>query len=157
MGILSKVFSGGAGELVGKLGGVVERFAAGHLGKKELALEMDKLVAERESDIEQTIRAELSAKESVIVAELAQGDGYTKRARPTVVYAGLAVLAINHVALPWAAHFSGQAIPVIELPTAFWAGWSGIVVTWSIGRTMERRGSQNGFTKLATGSGALDL
>ena len=158
MGFLSKIL--GSGEVAGKILGTVERFAANHLGKKELKLaetqldtEIRKLLIDRDSEIEETLRAELGAKERVLVAELAQGDNFTKRARPSVVYAGLAFVGINYVAAPLAASMFSVAPPVLELPTEFWAAWGGIVATWSIGRSAEKRGVSNKFTQLATGSG----
>ena len=57
MGILSKIFSGGAGKLAEQLGGVYENISKAHLGKKEFALEAKKLLASRESEIEATIRS----------------------------------------------------------------------------------------------------
>ena len=96
--------------------------------------------------MEETIRAELSAKERILVAELNQGDSYTKRARPTVVYAGLVMIAYNYCMAP------SLGIMRIDLPTEFWAGWSGIVATWSIGRSVEKSGKGNKATKVITGS-----
>ncbi|MFT5658143.1 MAG: hypothetical protein ACI9KN_001422 [Gammaproteobacteria bacterium] len=32
-------------------------------------------------------------------------------------------------------------MPAFELPKEFWYGWTGIVGTWGIGRTFEKRGA----------------
>ena len=86
------------------------------------------------------------------MAELQQGDKFTKRARPLVVYAGLAFIGINYVVVPIVALVNNVVVEPIPLPTEFWAGWSGIVATWSIGRSLEKRGSQNRVTSAITGS-----
>lgn len=103
-------------------------------------------------EMEKAVQSEMDAKRAVLVAELQQGDNYTKRARPTVVYAGLGIALVNHVLLPWVAHFTGQQVPDIAMPVEFWVGWSGIVATWVIGRSAERRGIQNRFISAVTGS-----
>lgn len=149
---LSKIFGSGAGETISKVMDSVSNFGAGHLGKKELKLEIEKLLAIEKEALHKEITAELGAKERVLIAELAQGDKFTKRARPTVVYTGLAVLVINHVILPWIAYLMGKEIPSIDIPMEFWIGWSGIVATWSIGRDSVRRGIKNKFTQIATGN-----
>jgi len=98
------------------------------------------------------MRAELQAKERILVAELTQGDSYTKRARPTVVYAGLAFIFINYCLVPIIGKLFAVDIPELSLPKAFWAGWSGIVATWSVGRSFEKRGASNRFVRAITGS-----
>ena len=103
-------------------------------------------------ELEKASAVEAEAKKAVLVAELQQGDAYTKRARPTVVYAGLVLALVNHVVLPWVSHFVGSAPPPIELPVMFWTAWGGICGTWVISRTMERRGVQNQMISTITGN-----
>jgi hypothetical protein len=106
------------------------------------------------------------AKSRIIVAELSQGDNYTKRARPTVVYGGLLMIAINYVLFPFLARlaaasylFSGAAGQVpqslinllspLDLPGEFWAAWGGVVGTWVLGRSLEKRGATGNLGKIA--------
>ena len=88
---------------------------------------------------------------------MAQGDNYTKRARPTVVYVGLAVIVLNYCIAPIVANFSNITIPELSLPTEFWVAWGGIVATWSVSRTAEKRGSRNKAVKSITGTSFIDL
>ena len=157
MNWLTKIFSGGVGTLVEQVGGVVDQFHLSGEEKQKFKLELEALLQKRDSDIEETIRAELQAKERVLVAELTQGDNYTKRARPTVVYAGLGFIFFNFCLVPVLAKLFGADMEPLELPTEFWYGWAGIVGTWSIGRTMEKRGAHNRFTRAVTGSGGSRL
>lgn len=122
----------------------------------EVEAAIDKLAYERENELQQTLRKELEAKERIIVAELSQDDNFTKRARPSVIYGGLAAMLLNHVVLPWVTHFGGGTLPQIELPAEFWYGWSGIVATYAVGRSFEKRAKSDGNTpsklvKLITG------
>ncbi len=137
--------------LVSKIADAADRFVRTGDDKDKFNLEVLGLVQARDSEVEQTVRTEMEAKQQVIVSELQQGDKYTKRARPTIVYGGLLVLLINHVILPWVAFYVGMEVPKIEIPNTFWMGWSGIVATWSIGRTAERRGLQSKLVSAITG------
>jgi hypothetical protein len=111
-------------------------------GEEKLAARqaMEKLIQQREAQVEETIRTELEAKQAIIVAELNQSDNYTKRARPSVIYAGLAFITWNYCIAPTAGMGS------FPLPQEFWIGWSGIVATYSIGRSAEKRGTRDKLT-----------
>ncbi len=156
MGWFTKIFSGSVGTLVEKVGGVVDGFHLSGEEKQKFKVEMEALLQKRDSEIEETIRTQLQAKERILVAELTQGDSYTKRARPTVVYAGLGFIFYIYCLVPVVAQIFNAQMPMMELPTAFWAGWSGIVATWSIGRTVEKRGGGNRVTRAITGSRLFD-
>jgi hypothetical protein len=156
---IAKFFSGGLSTVVDSIGSVADRFIESPDEKSAFKLEVESLLQKRDSEIEQTIRAELGAKERVLVAELQQGDNFTKRARPTVVYAGLVFIGINYVLFPIAGRlmqlFGVEGVtaePLADLPTEFWVAWGGICATWSIGRSAEKRGSRSGLVSAITGS-----
>ncbi len=77
-------------------------------------------------------------KKEIMIAELKQDDNYTKRARPTVLYAGLLILAVNNMLLPWLAFFKGMTIPAINLPSEFWLAWGGVAGVYAIRRSTEK-------------------
>ncbi len=165
MSWLGDKIASGVGGLVSSIGGVADRFIQTADEKAAFTLEVEKLIQKRDSEIEQTIRSELQAKERILVAELNQGDNYTKRARPTVVYAGLVFIGINYVLFPLIGRIANgfglevDTSPLADLPTEFWVAWGGICATWSIGRSLERRGNQNAATRAITGAkktGLLD-
>ena len=155
MSWFTDIFSGGVKGVVDGLGGIVDKFKLAPGDKEQFKLEAEALLQKRDSEIEQTMRKELEAKERVLIAELQQGDNFTKRARPMVVYVGLAAVVFNYCIIPTILTFTGHAAEPFILPTAFWAGWSGIVATWQIGRTVEKRGAGNKFTRAITGSSKL--
>lgn len=151
MSWFTKIFSGSVGTMVEQVGGVIDKFHLSGEEKQKFKLELEALLQKRDSEIEETIRSELQAKERILVAELTQGDKYTKRARPTVVYAGLGFIFFNYCLVPVLGRLFGTTMPPLDLPTAFWAGWSGIVATWSVGRSFEKSGAQNRFSRAVTG------
>ena len=140
----------GGNPVTSAIGQVVDGLSGIGSEKTQAKMEIERLMAQRDADIEATLRSELEAKERVLVAELTQGDLYTKRARPTVVYGGLVMIAYNYCLAP------ALSVPRSELPMEFWAGWSGIVATWSIGRSMEKSGTSNKVTRAVTGSKLLE-
>lgn len=117
--------------------------------KAKAELELQQLLQTRENAV-------TAAQKEVIVAEMQQGDPYTKRARPTIVYAGLAFIFLVHVFIPIAAFFKGvpaDSFPVLSLPEEFWWAWGGVCSAWIIGRSMERKGLTGTILSAVTGSG----
>jgi hypothetical protein len=149
---LKAILGGGLGAFAEKVGGVVDRFVQTKDEKAAVMLELEGIAAAQAQNLEETIRAELGAKERIMVAELQQGDNYTKRARPTVVYFGMLVIFLNYVVAPIVGTFMGKELEEFILPTEFWVAWGGIVATWSIGRTFERRGVQSKTLSVVTGN-----
>ena len=150
---LTDIFS--TGGVVESIGNVVDKFVTTDEEKAKAKLELEALYQKRESEIEETIRTELSAKEKILVAELNQGDNYTKRARPTVVYFGLVVTFLNYTLIPGLASFLSIKIDPLDLPTEFWVAWGGICSSWVIGRSAEKRGTRNKLTSAITGSKSI--
>jgi hypothetical protein len=111
-----------------------------------------------EQMLEQREAALIDMQRSVITAEMSQGDNYTKRARPTIVYFGLGAIGLIHVLLPMLAWLiltiMGKPIvlPTIQLPEQFWFTWGGVCSIWVISRSAERRGQSSQMLSLITGS-----
>lgn len=164
MSWLSNIFSGSAGGIIKGIGDIVDEWKISPEEKAEFSLRLEELLQKRDSEIEQTIRTRDQAKERVLVAELKQDDAYTKRARPTVVYAGLVLIFWNYALVPLLSAF-GVGVEVVEgvrtallqplsLPSEFWLAWGGIVSTWVIGRSAEKRGASNRAVEAITGNKA---
>ena len=58
-------------------------------------MDVQRLINDREKQIHDTYKHEINASKEVIVAELQQSDNFTKRARPTVIYAGLLFILLE--------------------------------------------------------------
>lgn len=138
----------GLGSVADLAGTIVKRFLPEKMSEAEKAqaqLEMQQMLQSRENTL-------LDAQRSVLVAELQQGDNYTKRARPTVVYLGLLFIFIVHVLFPIITWWTSQSMPELKLPQEFWWAWTGICSTWVIGRSFEKTGVKNKAIGLITGN-----
>lgn len=127
--------------------------------KMEVAAALEAALQERDNSI-------IEAQKEIIVAEMNQGDNFTKRARPSVVYMGLIFIAIIHVLFPIVIklitvfQFTSLSpaqlaeltnLTTLSLPSEFWFSWSSVVSIWAVGRSMEKRGTANKIIKAITG------
>ncbi|MEQ6121586.1 holin family protein [Reichenbachiella sp. MALMAid0571] len=154
MSIFSNILGTGASEILNGVNSIIGKFKISPVEKESFKLQLESLLQKRDQEIEETYRQEILAKSEVIKAELAQGDNFTKRARPSVVYLGLIFIFLVHVLLPIVSHLSGKAVPDISLPEEFWWAWGSVVSVYGIGRSFEKTGVRNRLTGIITGSGA---
>lgn len=148
MSFITSILGGGAEKIIGALGSIVDNVTTTDEERAEAKLKIRELIHAENQETEKTFRRELAAKERILVAELQQGDAYTKRARPSIIYCGLAIAMGSAVAA-----LAGSQVDVNALvPSEFWYAWGGISSTWVVGRTMEKRGKSNGFSRAVTGS-----
>ena len=140
--------------------GIVDRILPKKLDPSERAeavLKIQELIEKRDDGL-------ISAQRDVIVAELAQGDNFTKRARPTIVYVGLFAVTFNHVFVPfvnrvmeWIILMKGellegfQGLTPVDLPAEFWYVWAGVCSVYAVGRTAEKKGVRNKIVSWITG------
>lgn len=133
MSFLDKIFGGTVGSVIKEVGDVADKFITTSAEKAEFRAKLEEILQKRDSEIEQTIRAELSAQKEIIVAELNQGDNYTKRARPTIIYAGLVMAFLNYTLLP----LLGK--PGLPVPPEFWMVWGGVSGWYVHSRSQDKR------------------
>ena len=151
------------GDIVGAIGspftaakrivGLASKFIESPEDRHSFELATAELIQARDSEIEQTLRAEMQAKERVIVAELQQGDTFTKRARPSLVYMGL-LFAFAETVVRIILVLQGKQMPeglTTVVPPQFWAAWTGVTGLWVIGRSAEKRGAKNKIVSAITG------
>lgn len=135
----------GIGSVADLAKGIMDRFSPPDMTPEEKAqkqIELQQLLDERESRL-------ISAQKAVMVAEMNQNDPYTKRARPTLVYAGLVFIFLVHVVFPILAWFGAEEAPSLSLPAEFWWAWSGVCGVWILGRSAEKRGATGALGSLA--------
>jgi hypothetical protein len=113
--------------------------------KAQAQIRLQEMLQKREDSL-------IDAQKSIIVSEMQQGDAFTKRARPSLVYCGLAFIFLVHVALPMAAFFCNRPMPELSLPGEFWASWATVVGIWSLGRSAEKRGGGGKLVGMITGN-----
>ncbi len=146
---------------------LVKRFLPEKMSEEEKAqktLQLQGMLQQREDTV-------INAKRDIMVAEAQQGDNYTKRARPTLIYLGLLFIGLIHVLFPITiktvllvcvifapAKLTPEALAIIKsymdvsLPVAFWTAWGGAVSIYSLGRSAEKRGVKNKLIGLITGN-----
>ena len=109
--------------------------------------------ADRDKYAAETMQVELESRAKIIEAEMAQGDKFTKRARPGLVYAGLLMFFLEFIV---------RAVLIIRgldmpegtiVPGPFIVGWSGAVSVWMVGRSAEKitkikNGNSDGGSKI---------
>lgn len=157
MSILKKIFSGSLSGVIDSVSGVIDKFTLSKEEKQEFKLEMQSKLMQMEKELEETYRTELEARADIIKSEMAQGDKFTKRARPTIIYGGLVFIFIVHVLVPVIALIAGTSasqMPEIKLPDEFWWAWGTVVSVYGVGRSAEKMGIANKATQVLTGSGA---
>jgi hypothetical protein len=157
MSWVSKILGAVTGGAVKEIGDVVDKFHTSTEEKELIKIKIEEVMQKRDSEIEQTIRKEMEAKERIVVAELNQSDNYTKRARPTVIYFGLFMIFINYVLVPAISMLALGQPQSFPLPAEFWGAWCGIAMTWSIGRSAEKLGVRNKLTQAITGGKKTSL
>jgi hypothetical protein len=125
--------------------------------EKQAEIEKARFSRQRDEELERTIRTELDAKKSVIVAELNQGDKYTKRARPTVVYIGLVfilmeLLGLRLILLNKMGVSENIIITSNDVFAYFMFAWAGVIGAYSIGRSVEKSGVRKFWSSRLTGN-----
>ncbi|MGM0376329.1 MAG: holin family protein [Bacteroidota bacterium] len=157
MSILKNIFSGSLTGVIDSVSDVIDKFSLSKEEKQEFKLEMQSRLMQMEKELEETYRAELESRADIIKAEMTQGDKFTKRARPAIIYSGLIFILLVYVLIPLIAYISGapgDALPEIELPEEFWWAWGTVVSVYGAGRSAEKMGFSNRATQMMTGSGA---
>ena len=109
-------------------------------------LQLQEMLEKREAAV-------IDAQRAIIVAEMQQADAFTKRARPALVYAGLAFIFLVHVGFPIIAYITKNELPTLSLPGEFWWAWTGVCGIWVIGRSAEKRGVTGKLVGMITGMG----
>ncbi|MFY0686245.1 MAG: hypothetical protein JXQ90_03720 [Cyclobacteriaceae bacterium] len=129
--------------------------------KQQFKLKLQSQLMQQQQIIEESYQTALTSRADIIKAELTQGDPFTKRARPMIIYAGLLFIAIVYVIVPVIYVIKNGQIPgagadmfLIKLPEQFWWAWGTVVGVYGAGRSAEKLGTANRLTQFITGSNA---
>lgn len=139
MSFIDKLIGGGVAGILKGAEGIIDAVQEGKLKKAEALVQLREIADRESARTHDEIVAEIGAKERIMVAELQQGDAFTKRARPFVIYTGPFVVLLLAL-LYYIAFYRGQPPPptpdFVDWYLAAWAGY-GSVYSW--GRTQEKR------------------
>jgi hypothetical protein len=144
MNFLDKIIGGGIGSILEGASSVIDSLQAGKLNKQEAVKQLTEIADREKSRMHDEAVAEIGAKERILVAELQQGDAFTKRARPFVVYSG-PLIVIAEVVMRYIAHFKGLSAPATpDILTWYLPMWAGYGSVYAWGRSTEKRASNGG-------------
>lgn len=130
---------------------IISEFHLAPEEKLKFELEMQKLVLQRDAELEQTIRAELSSREKIITAEMQTDDRVVRWARPGIVWAGLLYMGLTNVVVPSVAFFTGRGMPTLNMDPHFWDAWTIVCSVWAGGRSLEKMGVKNPIVSAVSG------
>ena len=142
MSFLEKIFSGGAGSIVKEVGDLADKFITTSEEKQAFRVKVEEVLNARFAKAEETAQTEINAKRDIIVAELTQGDNYTKRARPTIIYVGLFMALFNYTIAPFISAMVSKVIPLLTIPAEFWTIWGGVCGLYVWKRSQEKTGAK---------------
>ena len=119
---------------------VLDRLIPDPNERKIIETELVKALAKHNEIVVEALESEIKAKEKIILAEMKQGDKYTSRARPTILYSGLAFFFL--LIVPGLFGRPVNLTPEIaELVKWFFSIWGGIAGVYVIGRSAEKAGA----------------
>jgi len=147
---LTDLLGGGAKGIVEGVGSVVDKFVQTSDEKAAFKIKVEEIVTQRMAQISDEVKARFTMVSDIIKAEMASGDNFTRRARPTLVYWGMGIITLSYVIMP----MLGK--PQIDMPDEFWWAWGGVVGAWIVGRSAERLGVKGPVTRMVTGSTPAD-
>lgn len=115
--------------------------------KSEAKLKLQQMVLQHEQIMESTITQQIKSREAIIVAEMQNGDNFTKRARPAVIYTFLGIVVLNYCIFPTVGHFLKMPMPQLELPKEAWNFFTVAFSVYGVGRTWEKVKGAGGIVK----------
>jgi hypothetical protein len=142
-----------------KVTNLIDNLTLSREEKEEFSLQLQSQLIQQQQLIEESFQTALTSRAEIIKSELTQGDAFTKRARPMIIYGGLLFILIVHVLVPVSYLFLQGQLPegvdqLITLPEEFWWAWGTVVGVYGAGRSAEKLGAANRFTQFVTGSNA---
>lgn len=145
MNVLKELISAGGNELIRGVGEIVNRQSEAHLGKKELALEIEKLISKRLHQIGELATREIESREKVMLSELGQDDRLTKRMRPLLAGSGV-VMAFLEGCFKLSLFLTGTitigdlgvTTDPLLIPAIYWQGWIAVASVWGVSRGIEK-------------------
>lgn len=147
-------------DILGKLTGrfiergaeIADEFTLSNEEREEFRQRDEARAAELSTAIMEAAASRFEQVKAIIAAEMSQGDSYTKRARPSIVYAGL----LLHLVKAIGAAFGLE----VTIDPNFTYVWGAVCGVWIVGRSVEKVQSNGLLGQLAnavTGSKPANL
>jgi hypothetical protein len=152
-----KIIGGGLGAMAEGAASIIEALQSGKIKKAEAETMLQELKDKELARTHEDFAVELGAKERIMIAELEQGDNFTKRARPFVIYTG-PVIVVLLILMHYVCVFAKIPIPPTPDFVPWYLGaWASYGSIYAVGRTIEKYGGGSNLTKMVTGASHASL
>lgn len=162
-----RIFSSAGKGILDSVGDILDDHITSKEEKAEILVKLEQVFQARLTELEVTARAEMESTVRVIEAEMQQDDNYTKRARPTIIYTGLAIAVLKLIVIPFAIvpaflavgdsamveYFDKLAVERMPLEVEFFGAWAVVCSVYAWGRTREKQGDRSAISQAMTGNG----
>ena len=139
------------GKAIDSVSGLLDDLHTSDEEKGKARVRLAEVQADLQSDIDETFRAEVDAKKSVMLSEISQDDGYTKRTRPMMLRWCLYAVVYCYPVFGSVSYFSRGSVEYVNLPGEFWTLFLGLASVYMISRGAEKVGRGGKLTGMITG------
>lgn len=133
-----KIFSSETTGMIKDVQSVFDNLKFTEEEKAEHQLKIEAILTQRMQFLSAQVAKDLERSTEIIKAEMMQNDKFTKRARPSVVYVGLAIWIVNYSLLPIACQFLKIDYIPPEIPEVFVNTWKAVCSVWVTSRGIEK-------------------
>lgn len=126
---LKNLLGGLFGKVLEQGAAIADEFTLSKEEREEFRQKDEDRILKLQQAVEETVQARYAAVAGIIRAEMEHGDNFTKRARPSLVYTGLAMFVVQMLGSPWVD---------FTIPEQFIFTWGGVCGVWVLGRSIER-------------------
>ena len=131
------------GEIVKTVGGIVDSVITTDEERMELKLKMTEILEKYDAQQKESVA-------KIVASEMASGDKYVSRARPSLLYFFIFFISVNWVLIPLLSFFGVAKIPEIRLPNEIWQVFMVFFSIYAVGRSTEKITGENILTGIKT-------
>ena len=128
--MLKDLIGGLFGKVLEQGAAIADEFTLSKEEREEFRQKDEERLLKLQEAVEDTVQARYAAVAGIIRAEMEHGDNFTKRARPSLVYAGLGMFIVQMLG-------SGAGV-TFDIPEQFIFTWGGVCGVWVLGRSAEK-------------------
>jgi len=146
---LKNLFTGGAAQLLKTVNQVIDNVTTTdeerlqlEIAKERLRFEILQVTSLMEQRAAELVQKDLDGVRKQAMTELRSEDPFVRRARPAIIWTGVAVFVINYIVLPFAGFVANKAVTPVQLPDMFWYTWGTITGGYAFLRTLEKTGTK---------------
>jgi len=151
-GWLKNLFTGGAAQLLKTVDQVIDNVTTTQeekmkldIAKEQLRFEILQVTSLMEQKAAELVQKDLEGVRQQAMVELRSEDPFVRRARPAIIWTGVAVFVVNYIVMPAAGFVLSKTVTPVQLPDMFWYTWGTITGGYAFLRTLEKTGTKIKF------------